>query len=395
MHGITGKALRNQFSPLLVSAIISKMRFIPELTRKQYEQFLETTEQADMFQDSLWSEVSVAKGWKNTFFCGLGESADQLTIAAMGYVISSKGFGEYIYIQHGPVFKANQAYVEANSWGTQPDTIHELDTSELIAQFIAGLNKLAKDIGVFAIVMEPLADINSHLGIYMQKQDWRRMPRAILPTYPMYMDLRKTEDELMADMDKKTRYNVRYAGRKGVEVEFHYPDKDKHTEQIEVVRQFYEMLIQMTTRKGYADKLPSLAFFEKAWEKYQGTKEIGIALAKHENGIASANFTMFYKHWAGSYYTANLVTKEFRRLRASYLLKWETILEAKRQGKTIFDMWGYVPNLPKDHSEYGYGQFKFGFNPVKREFCGRMIKPLNPAKFYLWAGLGELRRIFA
>jgi lipid II:glycine glycyltransferase (peptidoglycan interpeptide bridge formation enzyme) len=182
---------------------------------------------------------------------------------------------------------------------------------------------------------------------------------------------------------------VRYAKRKGVEVEFFYPGLAQ--DDSNCVNEFYSLLERASSNKDY--DIPDKLYFLKAWRQYEEAYEkkqvskdywdtVCFALAKYKNQVISANFSQFFGNWAGSYYTAN--SRKFSKLRASYYLKWATILEAKKRGKTVFDMWGHVPNAKKGDPGYGFSRFKYGFNPLKKVFTGRLGLAIEPYKYNLW-----------
>ncbi|MFW5702743.1 MAG: lipid II:glycine glycyltransferase FemX [Candidatus Dojkabacteria bacterium] len=336
---------------------------------------------SDIFQEPNWMNSSQAKGW--------GEIVD--FGAAKGYINHSKLFGRYLYIQHAPLFSEEEIKIDhslpaAKSWGeinfSQEGKKMCLDVLENIEQF-------CRKEGIFAVVIEPLATANSDLHELLLEKGYLQQEWSILPRYPMYIDLEKSEEELSLGLEKKTRYNIRYAQKKGVDIKFFYPEEGKDIEK--VFTNFYEILASNASNKGY--DLPNKKFFLDALKLYKNTNSVCIATAEYQGKIVSANYSQFSADWAGSYYTANSRAPEVNKLKASYLLKWETILEAKRQGRKVFDMWGVKrPNLPKDHPEYGYGRFKLGFNPIQKTFSGRLVKPLQPIRTKVWLAVGELRR---
>jgi lipid II:glycine glycyltransferase (peptidoglycan interpeptide bridge formation enzyme) len=347
-------------------------------------QLLAATAQAlqiDIFQTIPWAEISTAKGWGGPLGFSV-ETENQVQVLGLGFINNSKFFGDYLYLQHGPlIISATKTEQTTDNWGD----LALGENAEAAKLWLTELQSWASNRGLFAIVAEPLANENSELGKLFYAHGYEQQPRSILPKYPLFMDLRLSAEQLLAATSKNTRYYINYARRKGVSISFHYPDEGNQPLEV-----FLELMKSAAKRKQFS--LPTVRFFTAAWERYRGSKSLLIAIAHFEGKPISANFTQLHGDWAGSYYTANSLHNQ--NSRASYLLKWETILEAQRQGAKLFDMWGYIPDLKPGDSEYGYGQFKLGFNPIPKVFCGRVILPVKKFTYLAWKLVGELRYKF-
>ena len=67
----------------------------------------------------------------------------------------------------------------------------------------------------------------------------------------------------------------------------------------------------------------------------------------------------------------------YKNIPANYLLLWEAILEAKRRGKTYFNLFGIAPENTKNHPWNGFTLFKTGFGGERVEYIHAMDLPLN------------------
>ncbi len=360
----------------------------------------------DIFQNSIWGSISVSMRMGEPIFLAQADEAGQITIAGMYYQNSAKYIGGYLYCQHGPVQllvnnasqpispeNSNTGDLSAHNWG---------ELSEFTSVDNANLKKFLKEVeayaaarAMFMVAYEPLATLDSPRTQVITSAGYRRYKRSVLPKYPMFIDLSPTETDMIAGISKSTRYNIKQAQKLGVKVQIIYPDMPAEAEQFiakydqSPAAAFYDLLKTVSGRKMYS--IPPLSFFEKAWSSYQGTKAIAFIFAEYEDKILSANFSQFFGNWAGSYYTANL--PGFSKQKSSYLLKWQTILAAKQQGKLVFDMWGYYPGLKPSHPEYGYGEFKKGFRGVEKVFAGWQVKAVSPFKYTIWRLGSELKAL--
>lgn len=361
-------------------------QFNPQTKPEDFAQLLGQVDSVDIFQDPRWLEVSSGKGWDKSQIFSLSNEAGEILIGASGYINSSTGFGKYLYIQHGPLIRhtllVSKTQTPAQTWA-EADFLNQ-QAQQICREFFTQLHNYSRAHGYFALIIEPISLADSAVAQLLTELGYLPQRWSILPKHPMYIDLSQTEAELLAKLEKNTRYNIRYAQKQGVTIEFIYPDQVNINSALEI---FYGLLQEAAEHKSYG--LPAKSFFTAAVKAYQGTNNLCFALAYYNGEVISANFSQFFGKWASSYYTAN--SRRQPKLRASYLLKWATILEAKRQGKAVFDMWGQIPGLAKNHPEYGYGQFKRSFNPIEKTLVGRVILPLNPAKYFAWKLLGRVR----
>src|SRR5690606_31781133 len=77
------------------------------------------------------------------------------------------------------------------------------EITDAIAAYVRGTRRAV------AVSIEPDEDA----GAFLLSGDWREAKTPVLPARTLILDLRRSEDELMADMSKKHRQYVRKAGR--------------------------------------------------------------------------------------------------------------------------------------------------------------------------------------
>lgn len=165
---------------------------------------------------------------------------------------------------------------------------------------------------------------------------FRKAKREIQPSKTLILDLDKSEEDLLSQMKKKTRYSIKLAQRKGVKV---HKSRDFEA--------FWRLLQETAKRQKITTH---------AKEYYQKMLEMPMAelfLAKYQNIPLAAGITIFYQNRATSLHGAS--SDKIRYLRAPYLLQWERIREAKKRGMRQYDFWGISEKWP------GVSQFKRGF----------------------------------
>ncbi|PIR03275.1 MAG: hypothetical protein COV60_01225 [Candidatus Magasanikbacteria bacterium CG11_big_fil_rev_8_21_14_0_20_43_7] len=196
------------------------------------------------------------------------------------------------------------------------------------------------------------------------------------PQHTLILDLAKSEDELLADMHSKTRYNIRLAEKKGVEIR-----EEKNREW------FWKLNEETTQRDGF--KSHGKVYYETMLELpivHQLTAFF------EDKPIAS----QIYIGWNGRCtYLHGASSNEYRNLMAPYLLQWESIKIAKKFGNTEYDLWGVA--APKEHGKrfhnYSWDEtdklstvtrYKAGFGGTVKSYPDAFEIPLRPALYRLF-----------
>ena len=174
----------------------------------------------------------------------------------------------------------------------------------------------------------------------------------VQPATTLITDLDDPTPDIMAAMHSKTRYNIRLAQKKGVEVK------------IGSIGEAFEAFVKLTeaTYKRHGVGAHSRKHYEAILEAFDGSGDAPrafMAVAKHDGEILAANMmvdlngTRTYLHGASSGHKKNLM--------APYLLHWKLMEDAKAEGLHAYDWWGIAPEDELDHKLAGVGRFKRGF----------------------------------
>ncbi|MBI2050943.1 MAG: peptidoglycan bridge formation glycyltransferase FemA/FemB family protein [Parcubacteria group bacterium] len=175
-----------------------------------------------------------------------------------------------------------------------------------------------------------------------------RIMRATQPQCTRILDLSQSEDALKNRMRQKTRYNIRLAEKRGVNIS------------TGSISDFLRLNAETKTRDKFASH-PD--------EYYQNMVAslpkdfIKIYQASYQNTIIASNIIILYGDTAT--YTHGASSNEHRETMAPYLLHWRIIQELKKQGIRHYDLWGINP-ADESHRAYkkswqGISRFKEGF----------------------------------
>jgi peptidoglycan pentaglycine glycine transferase (the first glycine) len=177
---------------------------------------------------------------------------------------------------------------------------------------------------------------------------WRFSGDQIQFRNTVQLDLRQSDEDLLAVMKQKTRYNIRLAGRKGVEVRRGSKDD---------LRLLFEMYAETAERDGFI--IRPLSYYRNAWGAFM---EAGLAcplIAEHEGEALGAVILFAFGDRAWYMYGAS--RDVHRDKMPNQLLQWEAMRWAKGRGATIYDMWGAPNEFDEDDPMYGVWRFKAGF----------------------------------
>jgi lipid II:glycine glycyltransferase (peptidoglycan interpeptide bridge formation enzyme) len=192
----------------------------------------------------------------------------------------------------------------------------------------------------------------------------------------IFVDLRPSDEEILAGFKQKTRYNINLARRKGVEIK-QLPMTDENVDLM------FSMMSATQSRAGFF--LRKKEYFAMYWKILADANMGQLLAAYHESdvlaGIFATSFgTKGYYKDGGSYPLK-------RNLMAPYLLQWEAMRWAKEQGATSYDLVAVPPKAHLDdpeHPQAGLYQFKRGFNDDVTEFVGCWDLPISETKYKIW-----------
>ena len=153
-------------------------------------------------------------------------------------------------------------------------------------------------------------------------------PREIL-----ILDISKSEEELLAGMKQKTRYNIKLAEKRDVKV---LASREK-----KYIDEFCR-LVKITAERDKITPHPE-NYYRKMFETIP-PEILKLYIAEYEGKIIAANLVLFFGKTATYMHGAS--DNEHRNVMAPYLLQWQTILDAKKSGCNRYDLGGIktVPN---------------------------------------------------
>lgn len=252
----------------------------------------------------------------------------------------------YLYVPHGPEIDLNSI-----SGGIR----NELE------KFMTYLRNLAKDNKSIHVKMEPLSDSVAELLVPL---GFRKSKKEIQPSRSILVDLSKPEEDLLAHIHHKTRYNIKVAKR------------NINTEEGINIDQFWSLIQKTAKRDRFHTHTKE--YYQKLVDFFSDGREISMSMiiAKNNNRPVAAMLALIYKD--SVYYIHGASDYQFRSLMAPYALHWHAMRKYKNMGLKYYDFWG-INSLKWP----GVTRFKLGWGGREIEYPGSF--DLSVSKFWYLA----------
>jgi peptidoglycan pentaglycine glycine transferase (the first glycine) len=345
--------------PVQATALYT-VREVPEreATRSEWDGWLqESPGGGHVLQSYEWGEFKKRLGWKpvRAVLERNGETA---------------GLGQFLSYNTGPVLPGSLWYCTKGPW-------LNWDDGEAVRAFFDGARAIAARRGAHTIKIEPeVSDERDDVKKLLGGIGFQKARYDLNFKHTLLIDLTEPEEDLLSQMKSKMRYNVRLAGRKGVEVS--EPGFE------EAWPTFYGWMKEMEDRKEGFTIRRSHEYLRAMMKTMHDTGRGRFFFAAHE-GTPLAGiyvFTFGEKCW----YMHGASGSEKRNLMPAHRLQWEVMRWAKQHGITYYDMVG-VPK-PEDMHEvdpmWGVYKFKSGFGGEVVDFLGCLDLPVKRTRAAAW-----------
>ena len=222
------------------------------------------------------------------------------------------------------------------------------------------------------------------------------IPRAFIksfeemqPEHTLVLDLTKSEDEILAQMKQKGRYNIRVAEReqlvisksetRGKELDdFYklYSDTGKRHHITYRAKSYFENLLDIVGKNGYIC----------VYTVYLNPPAGG------ENGEIPLASAIIVYSGTKAIYMFGASSDEYKNIMAPYKLHWEIIKGAKQKRFEIYDFFGIAPDDDPKHAWAGVTRFKRQFGGRQVDILGSYDLPFSPIRYKLFKIAEKIRR---
>lgn len=172
----------------------------------------------------------------------------------------------------------------------------------------------------------------------------------------------RTEEEMLMDLPRKTRYGVRSAERKGVEVRVCGE---------EALPDFCRMMDATAERQHFSAK--SESYFKQFLDCMGDHARLYMGYYEGEAISGAIAVQMGGKTW----YAYSCADEAHRDIMGGYLVQWHLILWAIQSGCSLYDLRGVEGFPTPDNPMAGLHHFKQSFGSHMVVFMGQMDLPLR------------------
>jgi peptidoglycan pentaglycine glycine transferase (the first glycine) len=307
-------------------------------------------------QSWQWGEFKALHGWAAI---RLLASRNNAPSAGAQVLIKSMGPASVLYIPRGPV-------------------IRDQDPEALSALTIA-IDALAEQHRAVIAFAEP----DSSLGRGMPphgKLAWQPSSVELQPLRTIKVRVDRDDDDILAAMKNKSRYNVRLAGRRGVTV---------RNGDISEIALFYELLQETSDRDAFG--IHSVEYYADMLGIFEDSA--ALLLAEYEGELAAGAIVL--KHGTEAIYMFGASSRAYQRHMPTHLLQFEAMKWARSHGCTWYDLWG-IPSTDEPPNEaqsddlnvrsglWGVYRFKQGFGGEVFTYPGVLERQYYPSLVKLW-----------
>jgi len=317
-----------------------------EINLEEWDNFTRRSRYGHILQSSLWGKLKEGFGWRARRILLL---KDGLPLAGAQILFRPllPGLPKPVvaYIPKGPILPP--------------------DESEAARLLLDAIHACAKEEGAVFLKVEP--DWLDSPQAEAILKSWGFIPaRTIQPRSTIVLDITLSEEEILARMKHKTRYNIKLASKKGVKV---------RPGSLDDVPTFYQLMVITSKRDRFG--IHTLGYYRRALELFAPSGD-GILLMAEYEGEPLAGL-MAFKWGDRAFYMYGASSDRHRNLMPNHLLQWEAILWARREGCVTYDLWGIPDEVGREPERYQdelpervgglWGVYRF-----KRGFGGKVIR---------------------
>lgn len=325
-------------------------------SREKWDKFIKSHVEANFLQSWDFYEFHLARGKKvvRRVFCHDGK-----VIGAYAGVVETAKRGTYMAIAGGPIL----------DWGDK----------KLVKAVFRDIRDEGTKAGCAFVRVRPQLELSGKSLKLMAELGLRRAPMYLSVEFAGVLDLKKTEDEILAGASQGFRRKLRKATKNEIEITAEISD--------EAIKEFCRLEKLHAERQKYVAF--SSDFLKKQYDAFRKGGEVLIYTAKKDGKTLAQNFMIFYGPEASYHYgvSSELGTK----YSAAPLLHMEAMKEARKRGCIRYNLWGIVEPEEKSHRFYGVSEFKRSFGCAELRYTPAHDLVLKPFS-YLKTKLVEMIR---
>lgn len=333
-----------------------------ETSREGWEQSLGGLPKSHALQSWIWGEFKSRWGWSASRYL---LTIDKKTLAAAQVLKRQLPRLPYsiLYVPKGPLLDYKVAALRRV-------VLAELE--EIARQEKAIFIKIDPEVvKSWGLEPERPSPIGSKFLQELKDRGWRFSNEQIQFRNTVETAVQRPEEELLAAMKSKTRYNIRLAGRKGIIV------RQGTLDDFPIIAEMYR---ETAARDGFT--IRPLDYYLDIWQAYYDAGMAQPLIAEFEGEPVAA--VILVRSGEKVIYMYGASTLKERQRMPNHLLQWEAICWARAQGVEIYDFWGAPDNFIETDPLWGVWRFKEGFAGQVVRHIGAWDYVVRPLWYWLY-----------
>lgn len=310
--------------------------------KASWEQYITSRSEANFLQSWNWGVFQQNLG-KKIFYLGLFEAEVQIG-AALGVVEEAKR-GRYMAIAGGPLTN----YEDKNA----------------LAFFVKEIQRIARQAGCLFIRIRPQLIDSPSLRKTVQDLGFMIAPMHLTADLTLQLDLTKPADQLLAEMRKNTRYEIRRAEKLGLTVTTSVDPNQ--------IKEFHNQ--QLVLAKKHQFTPFTYNFWYEQFKAFSTDNQVMLFHSQQQGQTLASAFIIFYNREAVYHYGVSTPAND--RLPGSYACQWAAIQAAQARGCLRYNFWGIAPENQPEHRFAGVSIFKRGFGGAEVQYLPAHDLPLD------------------
>ena len=340
------------------------MKIIPQnsIDQKKWDEALLKNEAKHFLQSWAWGEFQTNLG--NKVWHLAVENNDQI-VNQLQVLKLSLGFGWSIL--YAPKGNLVNKHLSAS------------DQQASAKILVSEIKKISKGEKVILFRMDPhIPTTDKVSGSIYRSLKFKPSTKNIQPKHSLVLSINHSPQTLLEHMKQKTRYNIRLAEKKGVQV--------KLATELDDIKHFITLTHQTAERDGF--KAHSSRYYTNQFKTLapKGLQDLFLAF-RGKTPIAGI---LVNKFGASATYVHGASSNEYRNLMAPYLIQFAAITKYHEDGYKEYDFWGIHPD--PSHPWAGITRFKEGFGGQTVEYIGTLELSLHPVAHRLYKFINRIKK---
>lgn len=325
-----------------------------------WRKILKTHPEANFLQSPRWGEVNNLIGHKVIVEHNLSDENNSKSATSQYWcqmIVKNAKRGRYLEVPGGPLLDWNDPVAK-----------------DLVFSVIRTIAEQEKCVFVRLRPQLRSGQFQSLDGLHL-----RKAPMHLHAEHTVILDLEKSLDDLLKEMRRQTRYEVRRAAKLGLQTTWSNSE--------EIFKEFHRVQVATAERQHFVPPNSQMLLAER--EVF--AENARLYVTKTADGEPIAYGLILIDGVEAEYFEAASTELNYK-LPGAYALQWQAIQDLKELGIKRYNLWGIAPPDQPNHRYAGVTTFKKGFGGEVVEFIPAQDLVISPLRYQFNLLVETIRR---